>query len=365
MKNTHQNNFFLLAIGGLIFFGLLMLSTASAVLSFYNRGDNYYYLKQQLINGLIPGLVLFFAAGYFPYRKLKKFAMPLMFVSILLLFLLFVPALGVSIKGATRWLDLKIISFQPSEVLKLATVIYLASLFESRKKNSAETKGKLFPFVIVSALIAALLAIEPDLGTLGVVLGIALAMYFAAGAKISHILMIVLLGLVGLSAVVLISGHGLNRIEVFLSPNSDKLGSGYQINQATGVIASGKYFGLGFGASQIKSGLRLPEPMGDSIFAIVAQELGFAGVLAVIAFLVALGWYGFKIAKSSRDELGTLLVTGVVVWILIQSLINIGAISGLLPLTGIPLPFVSYGGTSLAILLTACGIVYNIQKASL
>lgn len=354
-----------MAVGGLIFFGLLMLSSASAVLSFYNRGgDDYYYLKQQLINGLIPGLILFFAAGYFPYRKLKKFAVPLMFVSIFLLFLLFAPALGVSIKGATRWLDLGIISFQPSEILKLATIIYLAALFESRKKNSS-ANGKFLPFIVISAVIAVLLALQPDLGTLGVILGIALMMYFSAGAKISHILIMILLGLFGLAAVVFISGHGLDRIEVFLNPGSDKLGAGYQVSQAAAVIASGQYLGLGFGASQMKAGLRLPEPMGDSIFAIIAQEIGFAGVITVIALLVALGWYGFKTAKASDDEFGSLLVIGVVVWILIQSFVNIAAISGLLPLTGIPLPFISYGGTSLVILLTGCGIVYNIQKASL
>ena len=152
---------------------------------------------------------------------------------------------------------------------------------------------------------------------------------------------------------------------MFLNPGSDKLGAGYQVSQAATVIASGQYFGLGFGASQMKAGLRLPEPMGDSIFAIIAQELGFVGVITVIALLVALGWYGFKIAKASGDEFGSLLVIGVVVWILIQSFVNIAAISGLLPLTGIPLPFISYGGTSLAILLTGCGIVYNIQRSSL
>jgi len=363
MKNINQNNFFFLAIGGLIFFGLLILSSASAVHSSQRWGDDYYFLKQQVFNGLIPGLILFFAAGYFPYRKLKKFALSMMFVSVFLLALLFVPGLGLFIKGATRWLDLGIISFQPSEVLKLAVIVYLAALFESHRRNSSdETKGKFLPFAVISAVITALLISQPDLGTLGVVLGIAFMMYFAAGAKVAHILAAALFGLAGLAAFVVISGHGLDRIEVFLNPHSDKLGSGYQISQAMGVIASGGYLGQGFGAFQAKTGLRLPEPMGDSIFAIVAQELGFAGVLAVIALLVALGWYGFKIAKSVRDEFGTLLVVGVVVWILSQSFINIGAISGFLPLTGIPLPFVSYGGTSLVILLTACGIVYNIQR---
>ena len=366
MKNLSQNNFFFLAIGGLIFFGLLMLSSASAVISSNKWGDDYYLLKQQALNGLIPGLILFFAAGYFPYRKLKKFAMPLMLASIFLLALLFVPGLGVSIKGATRWLNLGIISFQPSEILKLAVIVYLAALFESHKKNSSdEAKGKFLPFAVISAVITALLISQPDLGTLGVVLGIAFMMYFAVGAKAMHILAVALLGLAGLAVFIVMSGHGLDRIEVFLNPHSDKLGSGYQISQAMGVIASGGYFGLGFGAFQEKAGSRLPEPMGDSIFAIVAQEMGFAGVLAITALLVTLGWYGLKIAKSSRDEFGALLVTGVIVWILIQSFINIGAISGFLPLTGIPLPFVSYGGTSLAILLTACGIVYNIQKTSL
>lgn len=352
-------------IGGLIFFGLLMLSSASAVLSSNKTGNDYFYLKQQVINGLIPGLILFFAASRFPYRRLKKFAMPLMLFSVFLLALLFVPGLGLSIKGATRWLDLGIFSFQPSEILKLTTIIYLAALFEPRKKNSsADPRGKFLPFAVISAVIAALLIAQPDLGTLGVVLGIAFVIYFSAGAEMKHILAVAFSGLIGLAIFIAISGHGLNRIEVFLRPHSNKLDSGYQISQAMGAIASGGVLGLGFGASQEKVGLRLPEPMGDSIFAIIAQELGFVGVLAVIVLLTALGWYGFQIAKSSPDKFGALLATGAVVWILAQSLINIGAISGFLPLTGIPLPFVSYGGTSLAILLTACGIVYNINKST-
>lgn len=362
--NLSQNNLFLIVVSGLVLFGLVMLSTASAVFSHYNKGDDYYYLKQQILNGVIPGILLFIIASRFPYRKLKKLSLPIIAVSILLLAMLFIPKFGISIKGATRWLYLGSFSFQPSEVAKLAFIIYLAALFESRKKNASDIKERLAPFLVISGIICLMLALQPDLGTLGVILGTALCVYFAAGAKISHIIIASIIGIVTAVMVIYGFGYGLHRIAVYLNPDLYKSDAGYQISQALSIITSGGYFGLGFGASQIKAGMRLPEPMGDSIFAIIAQELGLAGVIAIIFSFIILGWYGFKIAKSTKDEFGLFLTTGIVSWILIQSFVNIGAISGLLPLTGIPLPFISYGGTSLAILLTACGIVYNIQRTS-
>lgn len=363
MKKANDNNLFFIIIPILIVFGLVMLSTASAVLSHYNKGDDYYYLKQQLLNGVIPGILFFFAAGYFPYRKLKALSLPIIIAAISLLALLFIPSLGVSIKGATRWLNLGFFTFQPSEITKLSFIIYLAAIFESGKKNISDLREKFIPFAAISGIICLLLALQPDLGTLGVIMGAALAVYLSAGAKLSHIAIIT--GIVAIAAVIIIFGfgYGLHRISVYLHPEADKLGAGYQISQAISIIGSGGYFGLGFGASQIKAGMRLPEPMGDSIFAIIAQELGFAGVITVISLFAVLGWYGFKIAKSAKDGFGALLATGIVSWILIQSFMNMSAISGLLPLTGVPLPFISYGGTSLVVLLTACGIVYNIQKS--
>lgn len=363
MNKINQNNLFFIIVPILVVFGLIMLSTASAVLSHYNKGDDYYYLKQQIFNGIMPGVLLFFATGYFPYRKLKTLSLPIIIIAIALLVLLFIPSLGVSIKGATRWLNLGFFSFQPSEIMKLAFIIYLAAIFESKGKNTSHIKEKLIPFMAVSGVICLLLALQPDLGTLGIIMGAALAVYFVAGAKLSHIAIITIIVAISAAIIILVFGYGVHRISIYLNPNTDKLGAGYQISQALSIITSGGYFGLGFGASQIKAGMRLPEPMGDSIFAIIAQELGLVGVIIIVFLFSVLGWQGFKMAKATKDNFGALLITGIVSWILIQTFVNMSAISGLLPLTGVPLPFISYGGTSLVVLLTACGIVYNIQKS--
>ena len=359
---TH--NLFLVAIVLLVLFGLAMLSTASALLSYAHAGDTYFYVKRQLLNGVLPGIILFFLASRFPYKTLRHFALPLMVVSVVLLSLLFVPQFGVSANGATRWFDAGCFSFQPAEILKLSFVIYLAALFSSRREKASDTKEGFLPFLALVGAVAALLVAQPDLGTLGVIVLSGLSVYFAAGAKVRHIGAVVLLGCVGLLAFVYGFGYELDRIQVYMNPSSDAEGAGYQINRALAAIQAGGPFGLGFGQSQRKFVGYLPEPMGDSIFAIVGEELGFAGVSVAVLLFALVGWQGFRIAGNAPDMFGGLVAAGVTSWILIQASVNVGAISGLVPLTGIPLPFVSYGGTSLAVLLTACGIVYNIQRQS-
>ena len=203
------------------------------------------------------------------------------------------------------------------------------------------------------------------MGTLGVILLTAFAVYFLAGAKPAHLLAVILIGVVALSAFVYFKGYAWDRVQVYFNPTADVQGSGYQINRARTMIRSGGVLGIGYGQSQQKSTAFLPEPMGDSIFAVTAQELGFVGVSFAVALFSLLGWQGFAIARDARTAFGRMLAGGITVWILVQAFINIGAISGILPLTGIPLPFVSYGGTSLVVLLTACGIVYNIQRSSI
>lgn len=355
---------FPLSLSCLLLFGLAMLSTASAVLGYYRTEDTYFYVKQQVLNGIIPGVLFFFLASVIPYRSLRKFAVPFMLGVVVLLALLFIPQLGIMRNGAVRWLDFGIISFQPSELLKLAAVLYLATLFASRKERAADMRQGFIPFVLIMGAVSALLVSQPDLGTLGVVTLTALSVYFVAGARVSHIALIVCFGIVALVTVVFGFGYERDRIQVYLNPASDTSGAGYQINKATAAIQAGGFAGLGFGQSQRKIGGYLPEPMGDSIFAVIAEELGFIGVAGAIALFGFLGWQGFTIARGAPDLFGSLIAAGITAWILIQAFINIAAISGVLPLTGIPLPFVSYGGTSLVVLLTACGIVYNIQRQS-
>ena len=362
MQQARFPNLFVLSLALLVLFGLAMLSTASALLAFAHAGDTYFYVKRQLLNGVLPGIVLFFLASRFPYRTLRSFALPLMVVSVVLLSLLFLPQFGITANGATRWFDAGFFSFQPAEILKLSFVIYLAALFASRREKASDMKEGFLPFLLLVGAVAALLVAQPDLGTLGVIVLTALSVYFAAGAKLRHIAVVLLLGCVGLLAFVYGFGYELDRIQVYMNPSNDAEGAGYQINKAMAAIQAGGPLGLGFGQSQRKFVGYLPEPMGDSIFAIVGEELGFAGVSIAVLLFALVGWQGFRIAGNAPDMFGSLVAAGVTSWILIQAFINIGAISGLLPLTGIPLPFVSYGGTSLAVLLTACGVVYNIQR---
>lgn len=363
MERTSSNNYlFIASVAALVLFGLAMLATASAVLAFGHTADNYYYLKRQFLNGVIPGVLFFFLASRFHYEKLRKFALPFMVCAVFLTALVLVPHIGVTENGATRWLKVGSFSFQPSEILKLASVIYLAALFEPKKRNVAQEGFA--PFLFISGLVAFLLIAQPDMGTLGVILLTAFAVYFLAGAKLSHLLTIVFVGIIALSAFVYFKGYAWDRIEVYLNSSKDAQGAGYQINRALTMIRSGGVFGIGYGQSQEKSTAFLPEPMGDSIFAVTAQELGFIGVASALVLFATLGWQGFAIARDSRTAFGRMLAGGITVWILAQACINISAISGIVPLTGIPLPFVSYGGTSLVVLLTACGIVYNIQRTT-
>lgn len=360
---TSSFRLFPVSVGVLLLFGLAMLSTASALLGASHAGDPYFYLKRQLINGVLPGIALFFVASRFPYQKLRALGLPLMCVCVALLSLLFLPQFGITTKGATRWFDAGFLAFQPSELLKLSFILYLAALFAGRRDRKTVLMEGFVPFLIIMGVVAILLVSQPDLGTLGVISLTALSVYFAAGGKLVHIAIMLLIGLVGLTVFIYGFGYEYDRIMVYLDPSRDAAGSGYQIQRATAAIQSGSVFGIGFGESQRKFSGYLPEPMGDSIFAIIAEELGFIGVVFALSLFFFIGWQGFAAAARAPDVFGSLVATGITSWVLIQAFVNIGAISGMLPLTGIPLPFMSYGGTSLAVLLTACGIVYNIQRS--
>ncbi|MEK7520157.1 MAG: putative peptidoglycan glycosyltransferase FtsW, partial [Patescibacteria group bacterium] len=354
---------FPIAVFGLLLFGLAVLSTASAPLAYRETGDAAYFLKRQLTNGVLPGVAAFLLASYFPYQRLKRFALPLMFVSLVLLFALFIPGLGVSVNEATRWLDIGPFSFQPAEIVKLTFIVYLAALFASRKEDVARVEGGLIPFLVVSGIVSALLVAQPNLGTLVIIGSAALAVYFAAGARLTHIAFVILLAALCFVAYIWTTGYKIDRLLTFVHPAAaDTLGAGYHIGKTTLAIEAGGLFGLGFGSSQQTIGVYLPEPMGDSIFALIAAEFGFLGALGTLALFVVFAWYGLRIARSSPDMFGKLVACGIVSWIMVQSFVNIGSMSGLLPLTGVPLPFVSYGGSALVVVLTACGIMYNIQR---
>lgn len=343
--------------------GLLILASASMVISQKNFGTIGYYTMRQLAMGGLGGLAAFVVALLLPYRTWKKLSLPLLILSLIMLALLFIPDLSYAFGGARRWLKLGPVSFQPSEILKLTFLMYLAGWLDSRRKEIASISYGLMPFALMLSIIGIFLAMQPDVGTLGVIVVSAGLLYFLGGGKISQIATLSGFGLTLFYFLILMAPYRLSRILVFLNPGLDPQGAGYQISQAFISIGSGGFSGLGFGRS-IQKYNYLPEPMADSIFAIFAEEMGFMGVTILIALFATLAWRGFMIARRAPDIFGRLLAAGISINIVAQAFINMAAISGLLPLTGIPLPFVSYGGTSLAVTLTSIGILLNISKYS-
>lgn len=346
----------------LIIGGFVILASASMVLSQNNFGTIGYYTLRQFLYGGLFGMVLFFAALLIPYRRWKPLALSLMFLSFLALALLFIPDLSYAAGGARRWLKIGAASFQPSELLKLTFVIYLASWLDSRRKQVASFSYGMMPFALMLAIVGLFLVMQPDIGTLGVIVATAGLLYFLGGGRISQIATLGVFGLLILYFLIQLAPYRLDRILVFFNPGYDPQGAGYQINQALIAIGSGGFWGRGLGRS-IQKYQYLPEPMGDSIFAIFAEELGFLGAAVLVAAFGFFLWRGFHIAKRAPDVFGRLLGAGITLSISVQAFINMAAISGLFPLTGIPLPLVSYGGTSLAMTLASLGILMNISKS--
>jgi len=275
--------------------------------------------------------------------------------------LVFVPGLGLKFQGASRWIQLGPFSFQPSEMLKLTMILYLAAWLEGKKELKTDLFEGFIPFLAIIGVISFLVMKQPDMGTLGIIVLVAMCVYFLSGAKTSHIAMMIAGGAAAFLALVKFESYRMSRLLVFLHPELDPRGVGYQINQALLAIGSGGIFGLGLGHSRQKFNY-LPEPVGDSIFAIVCEEIGLIGAAVLIFLFFVFAMRGFKIAKKAPDMFGRLVAVGITSWIIFQTLINISAISGLIPLTGVTLPFVSYGGTSLIFSMIGVGILLNISK---
>ncbi len=364
-KKGHAPDYiFLSAILLLVIFGLVMLSSASSDLGKLKFNDTFYYLKHQIYYGLSLGVVGFLIGYFVHYKKWQKLSIYLLLFSVACLILVFTP-LGFHSGGATRWINIGPISVQPAEILKLTFIIYLAAWLSNKKiKRQSSFSEGLLPFLAISSVIAILVILQPATTTIVILMGASLIAYFVSGAKLRYILGIILLGIVALAGLITVTPYRFNRVMDYLhNNNSDVLSSGYHRNQALISIGSGGISGVGYGQSTTKYKF-LPEPIGDSIFAVIAEELGFIGSIFVIATFILIFIRGILIAKNSRDDFGKLTVVGFISIIAIQTFINLGAISGLLPLTGVPLPFISYGGTALAIFLTMMGIVGNISKYS-
>jgi cell division protein FtsW len=351
---------FLIMMSFLIIFGLVMLTSASSDLATEQFGNSYYYLTHQIIYGLSIGIIGFLLTSFIYYHRFEKLALGLLVLNIIALILVFTP-LGMNAGGASRWLQIGGFSFQPGEFLKLTFIIYLACWISKDKSRSKSVKKGLIPLLILIGIIGILLILQPATTIAIIVIGASVAMYFISKAKIRYVLGIILLGAILISLLIYITPYRRQRIMTFLNPTEDTLGSAYHINQSKTAIGSGGITGVGYGQSTTKLNY-LPEPIGDSIFAVIGEELGFIGSMSVLLAFFILIQSGIKIAKKSKDSFGKLLVTGFITIIASQTIINIGAISGFFPLTGIPLPFISYGGTALATFMTMSGIIINISK---
>lgn len=348
-------------VASILVFGMVMLASASSFISFEKFQDSNYFLKHQLLYGLLLGIIGFLITQKIDYHVWKKFALVFMIINIFLLLAVFIPGLGFAYGGASRWIQIGSFVLQPTEILKLVFIIYMSTLFAKNGEGIKDPAFGLAPFLVILGILTALIMLQPDMGTMIAVACISLAIFFVAGAPWKHLLWI-LMGATGLFFILIkIAPYRVQRLTVFLNPALDPQGIGYHINQALLAIGSGGIFGVGLGHSRQKL-LYLPEVTGDSIFAIIAEELGLIFCLVLICLFLGLMYRGFKVARQAPDQYGKLMAAGITSWFTFQAFINIAAMVTLLPLTGIPLPFISYGSSALATSLLAIGILTNISK---
>lgn len=357
LRKKHPDYLLVVAIFILMMFGLVAIYSVSKYFSLQitdGANDKYFLIRQLQWVGI--GVVVWIIFQAIDYRFWQKNSKYMLFAT---LFFLILPIIfgHDNDRSSTRWISIAGQQFQPSELAKLSLIFYLSSWLSSNKLDNSKT----LPFFFIMGVVSFLMLMQKDFGTLSVMLGVSATMYIIAGA--SYINLVFGGGLAGLLfwIAIKLEPYRLERFTTFLNPESDTLGSGYHIRNALIAIGSGGLFGLGFGQSKQKY-LYLPEAHTDSIFAIICEELGFIRALIIILFIAFVGVRGFRVAKNSPDMYSSLLATGITAWIIWQSFINIGAMLSILPLTGVPLPFISYGGSSLLILLAATGILINISK---
>lgn len=356
----YDKSFFLIA-ATLTICGFFSFLSASMGITANDGEGGVAHIFRQILLGFGLGSILFFIGIRVPYKFWRKAALPIFLLSIAAMALVFVPGIGFEHGGAQRWLNFGFLFFQPSELLKFGIIVYLASWMAARREEIRSFEYGLLPFLFIAGAAGILLILQPDIGTLGVIAITALAMFIIGGSRAAHIVLIIVLGLTLLTGLIIAQPYRLSRFTVFLNPTEDIRGEGYQLHQSLIAIGSGSVFGRGFGKSIQKFDF-LPESTSDSIFAVIAEEWGFVGVVFFIALFLLFLWRGLQIAKGSMDVFGRLLASGIVIMIVVQAYLHIGALSGLIPLTGLPLVFASKGGSSLAISLFLVGVVLNVSK---
>lgn len=340
--------------------GVVMVLSSSSVNDLQSYGDTWYHLKRQ---------VIWFAIGLFAltmmmridYRRLRVLSQPAIIVAVGLLVMVLIPGIGISANGSARWIGVGPITFQPSEVAKLGILFYCADLLSRPGRPSSQLRLTLRPVLMVTATIGVLLMLEPDLGTLVIVLAIVSSLLFFSGTRLDVLAGLGVVGIAGVVGLSLSADYRRQRLLGMLDPWTDPLNTGWQAIQAGVAVSSGGISGIGLGASRAKWGF-LPYAHTDFIFAIVAEEWGLVGAGIVILTFLVIGLIGLSTALRAPDAFGQLLAAGVTCWIVVQAFVNIGAVLGVVPITGLPLPFVSFGGSALVVTMAAYGILLNIAR---
>jgi cell division protein FtsW len=346
----------------LLSIGVIMVYSASAILAYHDMGDYYYYVKRQFIFAILGVIAMFFTMNM-DYWILKKWAKHALIACFALLVIVLIPGVGLVRGGAQSWLGIGAFSIQPSEFMKLAMIIFISAWLANHQKQIISFTRGILPMLGLAGLAFGLIMLQPDLGTGTVLMGTVMVMIFAAGARILHLGLLALAGMAGFAGLVLAAPYRIQRILAFLDPWQDPLGAGYQTIQSLYAIGPGGLMGLGLGNSLQKYNY-LPEPYNDFIFSILAEELGFIGGSFVLLLFLILVWRGLRTAITAPDLFGSFLAVGITGMISLQVLINIGVVTGVFPVTGITLPFISAGGSSLTLILTAVGILLNISRYS-
>lgn len=334
--------------------GVFFVFESSSVRSFREFGDSFHFFKLQML-WFILGIVAMAFFSLFDYRKLYYLALPFIITTIILLFLVLIPGIGQKAGGARRWIDFGFINVQPTELAKLSVIIYLSSWFINRERK------RFFSFITLLLLLIFLIILQPDMGTAIIVFSLSIILYFLAGIELWYLLLLIPVSLAGFLLLVKISQYRFRRFLAFFNPSLDPLGITYHINQILISLGSGGLFGQGFGASRQKY-LFLPEAHTDSIFAIIAEEVGFVGSFFLLLLFAYLIYCIYKVANSTTDRFAKLLAGGIFAFFNLQLIINVAGMVNLIPLTGVPLSFISYGGSNLLVSFILIGILINIGK---
>ncbi|MBO1004936.1 stage V sporulation protein E [Pseudogracilibacillus auburnensis] len=362
MKKTAPDFILICTTFALLAIGLIMVYSASAIWANYKFADSFFFAKRQLLFAGL-GFILMLIIMNVDYWILKRWAKPMLLVCFILLIAVLIPGIGMERNGSRSWIGVGAFSIQPSEFIKLAMIVFLARFLAEKQRFITTVKKGLFPSLGIVFVAFGLIMLQPDLGTGTVMVGTCIVMVFIAGARIFHFVVLGLFGLVGFAGLVISAPYRIARITSFLDPWQDPQDSGFQIIQSLYAIGPGGLFGLGLGESRQKF-FYLPEPQTDFIFAILAEELGFIGGSFILALFAILLWRGVRVAIGAPDLYGSFLAIGIISMIAIQVMINIGVVIGLMPVTGITLPFLSYGGSSLTLMLVAVGVLLNVSRYS-